>query len=251
MESGILAMNDQQDIVIELKDVSFEYPLTCSIDSAAKEENQETSDIGGQLVSRRGRCFVRALNHVDLTIRRGERIGIVGRNGAGKSTLLRLMAGIYKPSGGQLNMYGESICVITPSAGMDFELSVRENIYLRGYFLGMSKQRIDDQIDAILEWSELGPFEFLPLHTLSPGMSTRLAFAISTAFSTDILLLDEWMGAGDAQFMEKAHQRMQDLVNETATFVLCSHNEFIINENCTRKLTVAKGQIVTDESISS
>ena len=146
---------------------------------------------------------VRAIDGINLEINDGDRIGLIGHNGSGKTTLLRVLAGIYKPNGGTITIEGRVGALLHPNAGMDPESTGIENIYLRGYMLGMSRREITAKLDDIAEFTELGDFLELPMRTYSAGMFARLAFAVSTAAHNDILLIDEGLGAGDAEFQKK------------------------------------------------
>src|SRR5690349_16906929 len=151
-----------------------------------------SSATGGRVMSNaRDIVTVRAIDGLNLEIKDGDRIGLVGHNGSGKTTLLRVLAGIYKPSGGAITIEGSVGALLDPTAGMDMESTGIENIYLRGYMLGMSRREIASKLDEIADFTELGNFLALPLRTYSAGMFARLAFAISTAAQRDILLIDE------------------------------------------------------------
>jgi ABC-type polysaccharide/polyol phosphate transport system ATPase subunit len=144
------------------------------------------------------RVHVRALDRVDLTIEHGTRIGLIGRNGAGKSTLLHVLAGVYVPESGSVAVEGKIASLFGGSLGIDPELSGRENIELRGLYLGLSKSEINERMEEVIAFTELGPFIEMPFRSYSAGMRARLDFAISTAIEAEILLLDEGLGAGDA-----------------------------------------------------
>ncbi|MGB3022696.1 MAG: ATP-binding cassette domain-containing protein [Methyloceanibacter sp.] len=146
------------------------------------------------------RVSIRALDRVDLTIEHGTRLGLVGRNGVGKSTLLRVIAGIYTPEAGKIAVDGKIASLFGGSLGIDPELSGRENIELRGLYLGLSKAEIGQRMDDVVEFTELGAFIDMPFRAYSAGMRARLDFAISTAIEAEILLLDEGLGAGDASW---------------------------------------------------
>ena len=190
-----------------------------------------------------GRALLRVLSEVSFEAAAGDRIGIVGRNGSGKSTLLRVIAGIYRPNAGRVSIAGRPDCLFTVNMGMQPELSGRENIFLRGIFTGKTHREVAAKVDEIVAFAELENFIDLPLRTYSSGMSTRLAFSISTAFSPDILLLDEWIGAGDSQFQKKAAARMQDLVSDARITVLASHNQSLITRVCNRVIWLHKGKL--------
>lgn len=194
---------------------------------------------------------VRALDGLDVEIRDGDRVGLVGHNGCGKTTLLRVLAGIYKPSVGSITIAGKVGALLNPTAGMDGDSTGIENIYLRGYMLGMTHREITSKLDEIADYSELGEFLALPVRTYSAGMFTRLAFAVSTAANCDILLIDEGIGAGDAAFQAKAQQRIESLFNRTPVVLLASHAEALLARFCNRILTMERGRLVDDRSLAA
>ena len=187
---------------------------------------------------------VRAIDGLDLEIRHGDRVGLMGHNGSGKSTLLRVLSGIYKPTAGRIEIEGRVGALLDPGAGMDMEATGYENIYLRGHLLGMSTREINTKLDDIANFSELGDFLSLPMKTYSAGMAARLAFAISTAPETDILLVDEGIGAGDAEFQKKAEERIEKLFEETSIVLIASHSEELLARFCNRRIRMEHGQLV-------
>jgi ABC-type polysaccharide/polyol phosphate transport system ATPase subunit len=188
---------------------------------------------------------VRAIENLNLEINDGDRIGLVGHNGSGKTTLLRVLAGIYKPTGGTTTIEGRVGVLFDPNAGTDPESTGIENIYLRGYMMGMSRREITAKVDEIAEFTELGDFLALPMRTYSAGMCARLAFAVSTAAHNDILLIDEGMGAGDAAFQKKARQRIESLFDRTPIVILASHSETLISEFCSRRVQMDHGVLTS------
>ena len=197
---------------------------------------------GGRVMSgARDIVTVRAIDGISLEINDGDRIGLIGHNGSGKTTLLRVLAGIYKPNGGAITIEGRVGALLHPTAGMDPESTGIENIYLRGYMMGMSRREIAVKLDDIAEFTELGDFLELPLRTYSAGMFARLAFAVSTATHNDILLIDEGLGAGDAEFQKKVKQRIESIFDRTPITVFASHSESMISEFCTRRVQMEHG----------
>jgi len=164
-----------------------------------------------------------ALRHVTFTVERGETVGIIGRNGSGKSTLLRVIAGIYPPDEGTVSVDGEVSTLFSLGTGFNAELSGRDNIYLNGIMIGLTKIQIDGIIDAIINFAELGDFIDVPVRTYSSGMKARLGFAIAMHSDKDIVLIDEIMAAGDAAFRQKADVEMERIMGEK-TVLLVSHN---------------------------
>lgn len=202
---------------------------------------------GGHIMaSVRDVVSVRAIDDLTLDINSGDRVGLIGHNGSGKTTLLRALAGIYKPVKGQITIEGSVGTLLDPVAGMDHDATGLENIYLRGHLLGMSRQEIENSIDDIAAFSELGDFLALPLKTYSAGMGTRLAFAISTALHHDILLIDEGIGAGDAAFQAKAQRRIEDLFERASIVVLASHSPDLLRRFCNRTIEMRHGRVRED-----
>jgi ABC-type polysaccharide/polyol phosphate transport system ATPase subunit len=191
-----------------------------------------------------------ALREIDLVLRRGERVGVLGHNGAGKSTLLRLMARIYTPTTGTLALRGRVAPLIEMGAGFNPELSGRENIILNGSLLGFSKRQLEARIDSIWEFTGLQEFADLPLKYFSSGMAMRLAFAVATEVDPEILLLDEALSAGDAGFVEKAKARMLGLLDRSQLVVLVSHDMQSLREICTRGIWLERGRLVADGPIN-
>jgi len=164
-----------------------------------------------------------ALRHVSFTVERGDTVGIVGRNGSGKSTLLRVIAGVYPPDEGEVSVEGEVSTLFGLGTGFNVELSGRDNIYLNGVLIGLTKKRIDEISGAIIEFAELGDFIDMPVKTYSSGMRARLGFSIAMHSDKDIVLIDEIMGAGDAAFRQKADVEMSRIIGER-TVVIVSHS---------------------------
>ncbi len=202
-----------------------------------------TSFLTDLYFSKTQRGIVTLLEDVSFSLMQGERLGIVGANGAGKSTLLRLLAGIYQPSEGLLNINGVAKGLFDISMGMNNEATGLENIYMRGLLMGMPVQQIRDLLPEILEFSELKEAIDKPLNTYSTGMRLRLAFSVSTMIVPDILLLDEWIGTGDASFRVKVKNRMDSLVEKSRGLVIATHNTSLMKELCTHGLYLKKGKI--------
>lgn len=206
---------------------------------------------GGRIGSdRRARTTIDALNQISLKIEHGERVALVGHNGAGKTTLLRVLAGIYPPQRGRIEVLGRVAPLFDIGLGLDPDATGYENIRLRGLYLGLSGRQVAERIDEIAAFTELGPFLDMPMRTYSLGMQTRLLFAVSTSVDPDVLLLDEGIGAGDAAFMEKANRRLRDFVDRAGILVLASHSVGLLTTLCTRAIRLEHGQIVADGQIA-
>ena len=194
----------------------------------------------------RNRLVVAALQDLSFSIDRGERVGLVGHNGAGKTTLLRTLAGIYEPVRGSLLVEGRVGTLIDTAAGMDILSTGRENIRLRALYLGLSAAETAAFEAEVAAFAELGDFLDVPIHSYSAGMSIRLAFAMATAIAPDILLMDEWIAAGDETFFARANARLEKLVSEAEILVFASHDKSLIRRWCTRVLRLEAGRIVAD-----
>ncbi|QCS63262.1 ABC transporter ATP-binding protein [Achromobacter denitrificans] len=202
---------------------------------------------GGQIsANASGRVIIRALEDLNLTIKDGDRVGLLGHNGAGKSTLLRLLSGVYEPSSGRAEIKGEIGSLIDVSFGIDPEASGRENIYLRGALLGLTRAEIKAKLEEIIDFSELGDFIDMPVRTYSSGMHLRLAFSVSTIIRPEILLMDEWLSVGDEGFRVRAEARMNELVASTHILVIASHSRELVEETCNRAIWLEHGKIKMD-----
>ncbi|AIK83934.1 ABC transporter ATP-binding protein [Corynebacterium glutamicum] len=186
---------------------------------------------------------VEALRDINLHLREGDRVGLVGHNGAGKSTLLRLLSGIYEPTRGNADIRGRVAPVFDLGVGMDPEISGYENIIIRGLFLGQTRKQMKAKMEEIADFTELGEYLSMPLRTYSTGMRIRLALGVVTSIEPEILLLDEGIGAVDAAFMAKARDRLQALVERSGILVFASHSNDFLAQLCNTALWVDHGQI--------
>lgn len=189
---------------------------------------------------------IHALKDVNLTIRPGERVGLLGHNGAGKSTFLKMLAGLYPISSGSRTVEGTVRSLFDISLGFEPDASGRENILYRGLLLGLTPKYMKSIQAEIIEFADIGEFIDYPIKTYSAGMQVRLAFAISTSVGGDILLLDEVIGAGDANFMGKARRRITDLIEKAEILVLASHDFSTLRSICTRGLVFHHGEVIFD-----
>lgn len=187
--------------------------------------------------------IVQALDGVTLSFEHGDRVAVVGHNGAGKTTLLRVLAGIYEPAVGSVDVDGNIAPLFDIALGMEMEATGYDNILLRGLYLGLNKREMRRRAPAIAEFTELGDFLNLPLRTYSLGMRMRLGFAVCTAIEPDILLLDEGLSAGDAAFMKKADARLREFWNKAAVIVFASHSERLIRQLCNKAVLIEHGRV--------
>lgn len=186
----------------------------------------------------------KAVNGVSFDVKNGEILGIIGKNGSGKSTMLRAIAGIFSPDEGSIDLYGKTISLLALGVGFKKELTGRENIVLSGMLLGFSKKQIEEKMDYIIEFSELGDFIDRPVKTYSSGMYSKLAFSITVNLETDIVLVDEVLSVGDQKFKKKSFKKMQEIINhENRTVIIVSHSLGTISDICDRVLWMHDGKI--------
>lgn len=191
---------------------------------------------------------VNALNDFSLTVKEGERVGVIGHNGAGKSTLLKTIAGIYPIESGTIDVNGKIRALFEISLGFDLESTGRENILYRGLLLGASPEEMKEKTDEIIEFAELGDFIDYPVKAYSSGMAVRLAFAVSTCIDGEVLLLDEVLGTGDAKFYQKATQRVFNLMDNAKLMVFVTHDLAAMQKVCNRAILMEHGRILFDGS---
>nr|WP_202416182.1 ABC transporter ATP-binding protein [Pseudonocardia sp. SID8383] len=187
--------------------------------------------------------IIEALRDITVSLDKGARVALVGHNGAGKSTLLRLMAGIYEPTRGRSLVRGKVAPVFDLAVGMDPEISGYENILIRGLFLGMTRKQMEARIDDIAAFTELGDYLEMPLRAYSTGMRVRLALGVVTSIDPEILLLDEGIGAVDAEFLNKARDRLHELVDRSGILVFASHSDEFLADLCDTALWMEHGTI--------
>ena len=184
-----------------------------------------------------------ALHGVSLEIQKGEVVGIIGRNGSGKSTLLRVIAGIYPPDEGEVHAAGDISLLAGLGTGFSQHQTGRENALLYGSILGHSEREMNEKIDEIIEFSELGSFIDEPLRTYSAGMKARLGLAVASAINPNILLIDEVLGVGDPNFREKSKKKILDMVKGASTVVIVSHSFGLMTDICDRVVLIEKGEL--------
>ncbi len=230
-------------ISIDLRGVSVDFPIY-GAESRSLKKRLLNRRIGSHVsYGARHLVTIHALRDVSLEIRHGERVGLVGANGAGKSTLLRAIAGVFEPTRGRVRVEGRVTALFSLNLGIEADATGMENIVLRGLAAGLTRREIDRQAEEIAEFTELGDYLDFPLFTYSDGMKARLAFAISTAAKPEILLMDEWIGAGDAAFIEKARARLDAMVGDAGILVLASHNRTLLRRVCNRVVTLDRGRV--------
>src|SRR6185437_16949143 len=187
-----------------------------------------------------------ALKDVSLSIQEGEMVGIIGRNGSGKSTLLKIIAGVYRPTSGRVEVNGSIAPLIELGAGMHSELTGRENILLNGLLMGYSKRQMQEKEASIIEFAEIGDFIDAPMKQYSSGMYTRLAFAVATEVDPNILIMDEILAVGDTAFQAKCFDRIRRFRQRGKTILLVTHSMAQIVEHCDRAILLDRGNMVYD-----
>ena len=235
---------------IKLSEVSVEIPVYNSQGRSLKKTIMGVATGGKIGLTESGKTVVRSLSNISLEIHDNERVGLLGHNGAGKSTLLRVLGKVYTPSSGIAEINGKVGSLIDISLGIDSEATGVENIFLRGALLGIPKRKIEQELGNIIEFSELGEFINMPVRTYSTGMHMRLAFAVSTMISPDILLMDEWLSVGDQYFQSKAEKKLSELVNRSNILVIASHSRELLEKCCERAIWLEHGSIVMDGPVS-
>jgi ABC-type polysaccharide/polyol phosphate transport system ATPase subunit len=235
---------------IELFDASVDYPIYSA--SARSLKTAIAQKVGGAIrADDTSRVVVRALDRVNLSLRSGDRLALFGSNGSGKSTLLKVLAGILEPSSGRAQITGHVSALLDLQMGMDPEATGYENILMRSIFLGASFEEARSRIPEIEAFSELGEYLRFPIRTYSSGMIVRLAFAISTVISPEILAMDEQVGAADAAFSLKAQARINELIGQAHILVFATHNIEAAKKTCNRAVVLKHGRIDFDGAVDA
>ena len=227
---------------LDLKNVGVHF-LVRNVKASSLAGSVRAFATGGRITSERGQTSVAALEDVTFRLSDGDRLALIGHNGAGKSTLLRVMSGILPPTQGRVRIEGKVSSLMSINLGLNNDMSGYENIRIRARYMGESRKRVEEELENIAAFSELGDYLHLPLHTYSSGMRLRLAFAVSTAFTPDILILDEWLSAGDASFREKASARLEGLVERSPIFAFASHSEPLQRRICNKGVVLERGGV--------
>jgi len=227
---------------ITLKNVSLRYPIYNDVSRSLKQSILKPI-IGGKIMDNKGSFYVNALENINLELKHGDRLGISGPNGSGKTSLLRILSNILPPSEGSLKKSGELISFIDLHYGLNFEASGIENIKIRCVLLGLNFSEIDEIVKKVIEFSELGKYIYLPIKTYSSGMLMRLSFSILSCIRADIIIMDEWLSVGDANFFEKANNKLTEMIDEASILVIASHSPEFINNLCNKKIVLSDGKI--------
>jgi lipopolysaccharide transport system ATP-binding protein len=234
--------------LIYAKDLVVDFPIYGSTTNRSFKKTIVHAATGGALAKDASEhVVVRALDHLNFEFHDGDRVGLIGHNGSGKSTLLRVLAGIYEPVSGELSVKGRVASMLSITLGMDMEATGLENTYMRGHVMGIPAKKMASLIDDIEEFSGIGDFLHLPIRTYSSGMTMRLAFAISTCFDSDIILMDEWLSVGDSEFATKAKTRLNRMLNNARIVVIASHNHSMVQDQCNKIIHLEHGKILSIE----
>ncbi len=236
--------------VVRLERVFLEYPVYHGSSRSLKKALLAASTQGNLARDALDRVNVRALNNIDLELRNGDRLALIGPNGAGKTTLLKVLAGIYEPTQGCVVTSGRVSALLDAQVGLNPDATGRENIILRGMYMDIHPREMVKHADEVAAFTELGQYLDMPVRTYSAGMMIRLAFAISTCVPPEILLMDEWLAAGDAHFLAKAHRRMEAFVQASNILVLASHSIPLVQEWCNRAIFLQQGYVAASGDIN-
>ena len=225
------------ETMIEVTDVTMRFHM--NLDKILSLKEFVTRKLSGKLAYQ----DFTALDHVSFSVERGETLGLIGRNGAGKSTMLKVISGILKPTEGSIKCHGNVVPMLELGSGFDMDLTGQENIFLNGAILGYDEEFLKERYDEIVAFSELGQFIEAPIRNYSSGMLARLAFSIATVVKPEILIVDEILSVGDAQFQEKSKRRMLELMGGGTTVLFVSHSIEQIREMCSRGVWLEHGRI--------
>lgn len=227
-------------VSISCQDLTLRFPVY-GVDAKSLKKHLAKIAVGGRLGSHHGSTEVTALSAVNLELKAGDRLGLVGHNGSGKTTLLRALSGAYEPDEGSIEIHGHIAALLDLNLGIDPTANGFDNIRLRGRIAGLSAREVDARLDEIADFSGLGPFLAMPVKTYSAGMKARLAFAAATAVEADVLLMDEWIAVGDADFQKLAHRRLLKLVERAGILVLASHDTDLLRLYCNKVMRLEGG----------
>jgi lipopolysaccharide transport system ATP-binding protein len=237
---------------IDIRGLTIRFPVYGADHRSLKR--QLTRAVGGTLGRKGsgGPPLLTALQNVSIKLGPGDRLGLVGHNGAGKTTLLRAISGAYAPDEGIIDVEGRVASLIDLMVGMDPFATGMENIRMRALIMGLNDKQIKERIEEIAEFSQLGPFLGMPVKAYSAGMVARLAFSVTTTVGADILLMDEWIGVGDADFRDAAQARLSKLVEEARIFVFASHDFVMLKKMCNKFIGLKGGRstgVMTEDEL--
>lgn len=229
---------------LRAQNIRVEFPIYQGGSRSLKKAVLASTRFGNLKKDSQNRVNVVALHDLSLNIENGDRLALIGANGAGKTTLLKVLAGIYQPASGQFHSSGRVTALITTSVGLNLDATGRENIILRGMYMDIHPKEMRARINEIAEFTGLGDYLDMPVRTYSSGMMVRLSFAASTCVPSEILIMDEWLSAGDASFLTKAQKRMEQFVGASSILVLASHSLPLLEQWCNRAILLDQGSII-------
>jgi lipopolysaccharide transport system ATP-binding protein len=225
---------------ISVRDLSLRFPVY-GVDAKSLKRHLARITVGGQLARSHGVTEVTALKNVNLELKAGDRLGLIGHNGSGKTTLLRALSGAYEPDDGVIEVHGRIAALLDLNLGVDPTATGIDNIRLRGRIAGLTAKEVDARMEEITAFTGLGQYLAMPVKTYSAGMQARLAFAAATAVEADVLLMDEWIAVGDREFRTLAHKRLLNLVERAGILVLASHDVDILRLYCNKVMRMEGG----------
>jgi lipopolysaccharide transport system ATP-binding protein len=228
-------------VSISVTGLAIRFPVY-GVDAKSLKKHLARVTVGGRLgPSMAGATEVTAISNLNLELKAGDRLGLIGHNGSGKTTLLRALSGAYEPDEGTIDVHGRIAALLNLGLGIDASATGYDNIRLRGRIAGLSSKEIDERMDEIAEFTGLGPFLAMPVKTYSAGMQARLAFSAATAVEADVLLMDEWISVGDADFQKLAHKRLLNLVERAGILVLATHDVDLLRLYCNKVMRMEGG----------
>lgn len=221
--------------------LTIRFPVYGVDAKSLKKSLARTLSVGGKLGRHFGSTDVTALQNLNLSLKAGDRLGLIGHNGSGKTTLLRALSGAYEPDEGTIDVHGRIAALLDLGLGIDLSATGYDNIRLRGRIAGLSAKEVEARLPEIAEFTGLGAFLAMPVKTYSAGMQARLAFAAATAVECDVLLMDEWIAVGDAEFQKLAHKRLLSLVERAGILVLATHDVDLLRLYCNKVMRLEGG----------
>lgn len=228
--------------MIKLENISHYYNLENKVNLSLKKKIIKNL-LGGKIIWDNENASVCALKNINLSLKKGDRVGLIGLNGSGKSTLLKIIAKIYAPTDGELITQGKILAVLNGSSGIEGGFSGIENIYRLCFLYGLTKKQINQKIDEIISFSELQDFIELPVDAYSDGMKARLVFSIITSLDHDILLMDEIIGVNDAKFLNKSNTRINNFINKSKILIISTHSIEVIKKFCNKAILLDQGNL--------
>lgn len=230
-------MNTRRSFRINLENVDFTYPNLQHRLKSLGNKYETSKNLGV------------TLKNISFSVYENESVGLVGQNGAGKTTLLRILAGIYQPNSGKVDVTGSITTMFDSGFGLDLEATAEKNIYIRGLLLGKSESSIKKAIEDIKEFTDLGNKWGSPLRVFSTGMLSRVIVGLATAYESEVLLVDEGIGTTDRSFQEKTNNRLTSLLSKSSTLVLASHNEELMKKFCTKAILIENGILLEFDTV--